>query len=80
VIKNADGRARILRDPFPATSRPRFETGMKDYPLLKKGENMSNQSCCSYRRRLEKLERLIIVSTMVLRLILIGLQIWTLID
>jgi len=53
---------------------------MKDYPLLKKGENMSNQSCCSYRRRLEKLERLIIVSTMVLRLILIGLQIWTLID
>jgi len=69
-----------IAGPTPATPHPRPKTGMKDYPLLTKGEFMKNKrTCSSYRQRRKKLEHRIAVTTAILRLILILTQIWTLI-
>jgi len=71
----------LLASPVPATPPVRGrQTGIRDYPLLKKGDFMENtKRCSSYRLRLKKLERVAVVLTTVMRLILLLLQIWTLI-
>jgi len=66
LLKADEAGPRFAR-PFPATPPVRGrQTGMKDYPLLEKGEFMKNtKRCSSYRLKTEKLERGLVVATMI---------------